>query len=81
MISLLYCGNDKVFRGLLISLLSVASHTREALDVHLLTMDLTDRNPAFRPITEEQSIFLEKILHEKHPESRIARYGAFAELL
>ena len=74
MISLLYCGNDKVFRGLLISLLSVASHTREALDVHLLTMDLTDRNPAFRPITEEQSIFLEKILHEKHPESRIARY-------
>ena len=71
MISLLYCGNDKVFRGLLISLLSVASHTREALDVHLLTMDLTDRNPAFRPITEEQSIFLEKILHEKHPESRI----------
>lgn len=28
MISLLYCGNDRVFRGLLISLLSVASHTQ-----------------------------------------------------
>lgn len=74
MISLLYCGNDKVFRGLLISLLSVASHTRESLDVHLLTMDLTDKNPAFRPITEDQSAFLEKALREKHPESRITRY-------
>ena len=74
MISLVYCGNDRVFRGLLISLLSVASHTQEALDVYLLTMDLTDKNPAFRPITEEQSAFLEKILREKHPESRITRY-------
>ena len=74
MISLLYCGNDRVFRGLLISLLSVASHTQEALDVYLLTMDLTDKNPAFRQITEEQSAFLEKILREKHPESRITRY-------
>lgn len=74
MISLLYCGNDKVFRGLLISLLSVAAHTTEALDVHLLTMDLTDRNPAFRPITEEQSIFIGKALREKHSESRVTRY-------
>jgi len=74
MISLLYCGNEKVFRGLLISLLSVAAHTKEALDVHLLTMDLTDKNPAFLPITEDQSAFLEKTLREKHPESRVTRY-------
>lgn len=74
MISLLYCGNDKVFPGLLISLLSVAMHTSEPLDVHLLTMDLTEKNPAFRPLTEKHRTFLEQILREKNPESQVTRH-------
>ena len=74
MISLLYCGNDKVFRGLLISLLSVAAHTTGPLDVSLVTMDLTEKNPAFRPLTEEHRAFLEETLRAYHAESRVTRY-------
>ena len=71
MISLLYCGNDKVFRGLLISALSVAVHTAEPLDVHVVTMDLSDKNPAFRPLTEAHCAFLEEVLREYHPASHV----------
>lgn len=60
MISLLYCGNDRVFRGLLISLLSVASHTQEALDVHLLTMDLTDKIPRSGRLRKNKAPFWRK---------------------
>ncbi len=71
MISLLYSGNAKVFKGLLISLVSVAKNTCEALDVHILTMDLSDINADFSPINEEQRDFTEKIIKKQNEQSRI----------
>jgi lipopolysaccharide biosynthesis glycosyltransferase len=73
MISLLYAGNERVFDGLLISCLSVAKHASEAVTVYVLTMDYTDKNPAYTPLTEEQCAFIEGILREKHPDSRVVR--------
>lgn len=71
MISLLYSGNVKVFKGLLISLVSIAENTGEALDVHVLTMDLSGINPGFLPINEEQIAFIEKLIKKQNEESRI----------
>ena len=58
MISLLYAGNEKVFDGILISTLSAARHASRPLSVTLLTMDLSDQDKAFTPITEKQRAFL-----------------------
>jgi len=71
MISLLYSGNDKVFKGLLISLVSIAENTAEPLDVHVLTMDLSDIKSNYLPISKEQTDFIEKLLKEQNPESSI----------
>lgn len=71
MISLLYSGNDKVFKGLLISLVSIAENTSEPLDVHVLTMDLSDIDTKFQPINKEQTDFIEKLLKKQNEESRI----------
>ncbi|MBO5007011.1 MAG: hypothetical protein J6C89_06165 [Clostridia bacterium] len=71
MISLLYSGNDKVFKGLLISLVSIAENTAEPLDVHVLTMDLSDIKSNYLPINREQTDFIEKLLKEQNPESSI----------
>ena len=71
MINLLYAGNEKVFDGLLISLLSITKHTKDPLNVYCLTMDLTDRDERFKPISEEQIKFIEKILKETNAESKI----------
>lgn len=71
MISLLYSGNDKIFKGLLISIVSIAENTSEALDIHILTMDLADIRADFRPVDQNQTAYIEKIIQQHNPESRI----------
>ena len=71
MINLLYAGNDKVFDGLLISLLSITKHTKEPLSVYVLTMDLTDISEKCRIITQDQASYLETMIQETNKESKI----------
>ena len=61
LISILYGGNSGAFDGMMISLISLTKHTKEPLNVYILTMDLTDKKPAFAPICEKQRAFLEQI--------------------
>ena len=66
MINLMYCGNEKMFDGILISLLSIEKHTKEPLNVYLMTMDLEDIKKEYKPITEEERQIIEDILKEKN---------------
>lgn len=69
MIPIIYAGNRRVFDGVLISVISVIKYCKEPLGIFLLTMDLTDRDPAFLPLTEEQRAYLETLCRERNPES------------
>lgn len=71
MISLLYCGNEKIFKGLLISLVSASEKCSEALDVHILTMDLSEENPNFTPVSARQAEYLETLIRKNNDESRV----------
>ena len=71
MINLLYCGNAKVFDGLMISLLSIARHTDDKLNVYCLTMDLRELGENNIPISKEQVEFIESKLREVNSESVI----------
>lgn len=71
MISLLYAGNGAMFDGLLISLLSVSKHTTEALDVRVFTMDLSDLDSRYTPLTEKQRAFLEDMVRRKNSDSSV----------
>lgn len=71
MINLMMCGNDKVFDGILITLLSIIKHTKETLNVYLMTMDLSDINEKFVPITEEHRAIIENKLKEKNNENKV----------
>ena len=71
MINLIYCGNDKVFDGLLISLLSASKHTKDALRAYVLTMDLSDIDPKYQPITEAHRKFIEEVLQKENKESTV----------
>ena len=70
-INLMYCGNDKVFDGLLISLLSLTKYTKSQIQVFVLTMDLQGLNPNYRKIANNQIEYLEEMLKEVNPESSI----------
>ena len=70
-ISVLLCGNAKVFDGMVICTLSIVKHHAAPIDLFVFTMDLTDRNPDYRPVTQAQCDLLASILHEVNPESRV----------
>ncbi len=71
MISLLYTGNRAMFDGLLISVISVSENTRERLDINVFTMDLSDIDLKYAPITETQRAHIELIARRRNPESSV----------
>ena len=66
-----YCGNEKVFPLILLSVLSIIERTKAPVHIYLLTMDLTDLDARFTPIPERRAQLLEKVLREKNPESGV----------
>lgn len=71
MINLMFCGNRKMVDGLVIALLSISKHTKEDLTVYLMTMDLTNINKKFNPITEEDRKIIENMLQEKNKNNKV----------
>ena len=70
-INVLFAGNEKVFNGMIITLLSMTKHTKCKINAYCLTMDLRDVNEKFIPINEKQRAFLEKILTNTNKESSL----------
>ena len=73
MMNLLFCGNDKVFDGILTCALSIFKRSRndEPTTIYLYTMDLTALKPNYTPITKEMAEFLEKVARAYNPENRV----------
>lgn len=73
MINLLYCGNDKVLDGMMISLLSIIKYTKSPLHVYVMTMDLRQIHPRNIPLQQSQMEYLERMLKEVNAESKVIR--------
>ena len=71
MINLLYCGNAKVFDGMLISILSIIHHTISEIHVYVMTLDLQTIDERYVPINQKQITYLENIIREKNQKSYI----------
>lgn len=73
MMNLLFCGNDKVFDGILTCVLSILkrSRTDEPITVYLYTMDLTALKPNYTPVTQEMADFLQGVMREYNPENSV----------
>lgn len=69
MIQICYCGNKRIFKGVLLSVMSLIKNTDEPLDILLCTMNLEEVNPLYVPFTEEQRALVDRLLKEKNPES------------
>ena len=70
-IPILLCGNARVFDGMVICTLSVVKHHTGPIDLFVFTMDLSERDPAFTPVTASQCDLLASVLREVNPESRV----------
>ena len=69
--NVVYAGNAKIFKGVLLSLMSVVKHTNSKLNVYILTMDLSNMNPVYTPITQEHCEIFRDVIKEKNQDSEV----------
>ena len=51
--------------------------TKDPISMYLFTMDLTDIDPKFQPISEEQVKFVEGLLKEVNKESKVTLFDVY----
>lgn len=66
MINILFGGNKKVFNGIILCVLSIIKHSKKPLNIFILTADLQKYNPNYQPITQDDVVFLNKILKQEN---------------
>ena len=71
MINLMFCGNDKVIDGMIISLLSIVKYCKKPLNVFILTMDLHEMNENYMPINENHIKILDERIKRGNENSQI----------
>ena len=74
MISLLYCGNEGVFDGVLTSLLSILKRsTPDTYRVYIFTMSLTRIKDTYTPISDKLIAFLNKVVKTYNEENEVIK--------
>lgn len=75
MVNILFCGNDKVFDGMLTCALSILKRTesREPFTFYLFTMDVSHIKETYLPISDRQVAFFEQIIKSYNPENRAVK--------
>ena len=73
MMNILFCGNDKVFDGMLTCALSILkrSRTDEPITFYIYTMDVSYLKPSYTAIPKEMTDFLEGVVQGYNPENRV----------
>ena len=71
MINILFGGNEKVFDGILLCLLSMTKHTNQELNIYILSADVSELNPNFTPLQAKQIEILNQVVKKKNPKSNV----------
>ena len=71
MINILFGGNYKVFDGILLCLMSICKKTKEAINVFILTADVSELKPEYKPILNKQANFLKKYIQSFNINSNV----------
>lgn len=75
MINVLFCGNDKVFDGILTCVLSIfkRSNNNEPYTFYVFTMDVSHIKEQYKPISDKQIEFLNKVIKEYNIDNQIKK--------
>jgi lipopolysaccharide biosynthesis glycosyltransferase len=76
MINALFCGNYKVFDGVLTCILSILKRTKttESFHFHIFTMDVHHLREDYTPFTDSQISFLDSLIKTYNSENKITKY-------
>ena len=64
MVNILFCGNDKVFDGMLTCALSILKRTesREPFTFYVFTMDVSHLKESYLPVPDGQMDFFSQVI-------------------
>ena len=71
MINIVYAGNDRAFDGFLMSLLSIVKYHKNPLNIYILTMDYSEKNPTWKAFSEEHRKILEDVICKVNKDSKV----------
>lgn len=71
MVNILFCGNDKVFDGMLTCTLSILKRTasKEPFNFYIFTMDVSHLREDYLPVSEKQMDFFRNVIKQYNPEN------------
>ena len=75
MVNILFCGNDKVFDGVLTCTLSILNRTtsKEPFRFYIFTMDVSDIKEAYVPISDNYIEVLNKVVKEYNEDNVVIK--------
>lgn len=75
MVNILFCGNDKVFDGMLTCALSILrrSASAEPYTFYVFTMDVSRIKDTYLPVSERQMEFFNEVIKEYNPDNQALR--------
>ena len=81
MVNILFCGNDKVFDGMLTCSLSIVKRTesREPFAFYVFTMDVSHIDPKYVPVTDAQIDFYENIMKSYNKDNKVIKIDVTKE--
>ncbi len=80
MINILFCGNDKVFDGMLTCALSAMKRTQSSkpFAFYVFTMDVSHIKETYRPVSDAQISFFRRVIESYNKENRVYKIDVTA---
>lgn len=74
--NILFCGNYRVFDGMLTCVLSILkrTETKDPFRFYVFTMDVSRLNPDYIPVTDKQIKFFNDVVKEYNPKNEVIKY-------
>lgn len=71
--NILYCGDENIEDGLVISILSLLKNVKEKLNIYVVTMDIQNEKKTFKGISNLSISFLDKRVKEENQYSFVKK--------
>lgn len=71
--NILYCGDENIENGLIISILSLLKNVKEELKIYVLTMNMQNEKKVFKSISDSSIEFLNKRVKQANIESFVKK--------
>lgn len=71
--NILYCGDQNMEDGLIISVLSLLKHADEALHIYVFTMEAETKEKKYFPVSDEVVTFLDRRVKQRDEESFVRK--------